>query len=50
MRPEVSRLVKQIYPPLEDGQNVLGRPNIRGLNNQSVFFMDHNFKEQELLD
>ena len=46
MRPEISKVVKLIYPALEDHSSVENRECIRGINqNKNYYFMSHNFPE-----
>ena len=45
MRPEVSALVKLIYPRLQDHPSVRGRKAIRGVSH-NVFFFTHGEREQ----
>lgn len=45
MRPEISSLIRNtLYPSLEDGENVKGRPNVHGMG-ANLFFMDHSHPE-----
>lgn len=44
MRPEVSRLVRHVYPQLRDHESTLNRPHIRGLK-QDVFLLHHEMEE-----
>ncbi|KAK7498029.1 hypothetical protein BaRGS_00010617, partial [Batillaria attramentaria] len=44
MRPEVARLVRHIYPHLEDHVTTLDRPHIRGVK-QDVFLFHHEVTE-----
>ncbi|KAK7498027.1 hypothetical protein BaRGS_00010615 [Batillaria attramentaria] len=44
MRPEVARLVRHIYPHLEDHEVTLDRPHIRGMK-QDVFLFHHEATE-----
>lgn len=41
MRPEISVLLKSIYPHLSDHPDVLTRPNIKGVAS-NVYFIDHS--------
>ena len=45
MRPEISRVVKEIYPALQDDPSVADFPDIKGTNGKNYFFLNHNFKE-----
>ncbi|XP_061173740.1 NFX1-type zinc finger-containing protein 1-like [Saccostrea echinata] len=44
MRPDISLLVKQIYPGLHDGENVEQYESISGIG-KDVFFLSHSFEE-----
>eukprot|EP00347_Sterkiella_histriomuscorum_P002994 403366003 len=44
MRPEISSIVKLIYPNLVDGEKVLNYPVIRGID-KSLYFFDHENQE-----
>jgi hypothetical protein len=44
MRPEISLVVKEIYPELEDHSTVNNRPDIRGIG-KNYFFMNHEYQE-----
>jgi hypothetical protein len=44
MRPEISTMMKFIYPELKDHQSVTTFPNIKGMG-KNLFFLDHNFNE-----
>eukprot|EP00347_Sterkiella_histriomuscorum_P007358 403349252 len=44
MRPEISQIVKLIYPNLVDGENVKKYPIIRGVD-KSLYFFDHQHEE-----
>ncbi|XP_062608634.1 NFX1-type zinc finger-containing protein 1-like [Saccostrea cucullata] len=44
MRPDISLLVKEIYPGLHDGENVKEYERISGIG-KDVFFLRHTFKE-----
>ena len=46
MRPEISEIVRIIYPNLKDSESVEGRPNVRGLGGKNVFFLNHKYKEE----
>lgn len=45
MRPEISSLVKEIYPGLHDAENVKEYDNVGGIAS-NVFFLSHGFKEE----
>ena len=47
MRPEISEVVRCIYPLLTDDQRVMEYPNVRGLSSNYVFF-HHQFPEDTL--
>ena len=47
MRPEISSVVKILYPNLADGENVKHYPEVRGVNGKNYFFLNHDFKEDE---
>ncbi|XP_064640121.1 NFX1-type zinc finger-containing protein 1-like [Lineus longissimus] len=49
MRPEISNLIKLIYPDLRDHQNVLKYEDIKGVST-NMFFINHHMKEKEDLD
>ena len=38
MRPEISEIVREIYPELKDDTCVRRRPSIKGLTTNSFFF------------
>ncbi len=46
MRPEVSEIVRLIYPELRDASTVENRESIRGVDGKSVFFLTHTFPEK----
>jgi len=46
MRPEVSEMVRFLYPNLKDDDRVKTYPHIRGID-KSVYFMHHENLEQE---
>ena len=48
MRPEISNVVRQIYPNLKDAPNVFGREDIRGINKQNYLFFNHSFSEETI--
>ncbi|XP_052076285.1 NFX1-type zinc finger-containing protein 1-like, partial [Mytilus californianus] len=45
MRPEISELVRHMYPKLYDNNNVLEYDNIKGIR-QNLFFITHEYGEQ----
>ncbi|XP_063413105.1 NFX1-type zinc finger-containing protein 1-like [Mytilus trossulus] len=45
MRPEISELVRHMYPKLYDNSNVLEYENVRGIR-QNLFFINHEHLEQ----
>ncbi|XP_059169633.1 NFX1-type zinc finger-containing protein 1-like [Physella acuta] len=49
MRPEISKLMRHIYPELEDDDSVLKYEHIRGVG-KDVFFINHNFSESQVDD
>ncbi|CDW86632.1 UNKNOWN [Stylonychia lemnae] len=46
MRPEISKMIRFLYPSLTDDYKVKGYPAIKGLD-KNVFFMNHNQFESE---
>ena len=42
MRPEISHILKFIYPDLKDHSQVASYPNIKGVA-ENVFFLNHKF-------
>ena len=48
MRPEISALIKPIYPELEDYPDVHTYPRVKGVLH-NIFFIDHNQNEDHLL-
>eukprot|EP00698_Gefionella_okellyi_P023615 TRINITY_DN8110_c0_g1_i1.p1 TRINITY_DN8110_c0_g1~~TRINITY_DN8110_c0_g1_i1.p1 ORF type:complete len:1639 (+),score=355.76 TRINITY_DN8110_c0_g1_i1:119-5035(+) len=44
MRPEISSLIKPLYPMLRDHPDVLTHPHVKGVS-CDVFFLDHNMDE-----
>ncbi|CDW91038.1 UNKNOWN [Stylonychia lemnae] len=46
MRPEISQMLRFLYPSLTDDNKVRNYPSIKGLD-KNVFFMNHNQFEQE---
>mmetsp|Transcript_39334 Transcript_39334/g.60128 ORF Transcript_39334/g.60128 Transcript_39334/m.60128 type:complete len:101 (-) Transcript_39334:2401-2703(-) len=45
MRPEISEVIRKLYPNLEDSQNVKEYPRIRGTG-KDYFFFHHEMKEK----
>ena len=45
MRPEISRVVREIYPELKDDQSVMKIDDVRGVNGKNYFFFNHDFLE-----
>lgn len=45
MRPEISAIIRLLYPHLEDAQKVKEYPHVRGID-KDVFFLDHDKLEQ----
>ena len=46
MRPEISEVVREIYPKLIDDNSVKTFENIIGMDNKNYYFMDHDFEEK----
>eukprot|EP00033_Pygsuia_biforma_P004585 GCRY01005027.1.p1 GENE.GCRY01005027.1~~GCRY01005027.1.p1 ORF type:complete len:2003 (+),score=401.39 GCRY01005027.1:144-6152(+) len=46
MRPDISRLIKPIYPSLKDHDSVQNYPHVRGVENNVLFFT-HTHKEEK---
>ena len=46
MRPEISRLIKHIYPELRDHEKVFNYPHVKGIS-KDVVFISHNHPEQQ---
>jgi hypothetical protein len=46
MRPEISKMIKFLYPNLTDDEIVKTYPQIKGID-KCVFFFDHREKEKE---
>ncbi|KAJ6003535.1 hypothetical protein N7522_006227 [Penicillium canescens] len=44
MRPEISQLIRSVYPKLEDHESVLNLPNVVGMRN-NLFWLDHRCDE-----
>ncbi|CAC5423360.1 unnamed protein product [Mytilus coruscus] len=45
MRPEISELMRHMYPKLYDNENVLEYDNIKGIR-QNMYFITHDYHEQ----
>lgn len=48
MRPEISEVVKKIYPDMVDHPSIMDKPSIRGIGSADYFFFNHSFPEEEL--
>ena len=48
MRPEISEVVRQIYPGLQDDYSVKNFLKVRGLNNRSYLFFHHENPEDQI--
>ncbi|KAK4141918.1 uncharacterized protein C8A04DRAFT_13673 [Dichotomopilus funicola] len=46
MRPEIARLIRSVYPALEDHPSVLNLPPVVGLRD-TLFWLDHEHPEEE---
>ncbi|PLB49662.1 hypothetical protein P170DRAFT_384852 [Aspergillus steynii IBT 23096] len=44
MRPEISQLIRSVYPKLEDHEGVVNLPNVVGMRN-NLFWLDHRCDE-----
>ncbi|KAJ6003313.1 hypothetical protein N7451_005860 [Penicillium sp. IBT 35674x] len=44
MRPEISQLIRRVYPKLEDHESVVNLPNVVGMRN-NLFWLDHRCDE-----
>ncbi|KAJ5460977.1 uncharacterized protein N7458_002529 [Penicillium daleae] len=44
MRPEISQLIRSVYPKLEDHESVVDLPNVVGMRN-NLFWLDHRCDE-----
>jgi hypothetical protein len=44
MRPEISQLIRSVYPKLEDHESVITLPNVVGMRN-NIFWLDHRCDE-----
>lgn len=40
MRPEISQLIRSVYPKLEDYKSVINVPNVIGMR-ENIFWLDH---------
>ncbi|XP_059169629.1 NFX1-type zinc finger-containing protein 1-like [Physella acuta] len=49
MRPEISKLMRHIYPELEDDDSVLEYEHIRGVE-KDVYFINHTVRETQVND
>mmetsp|Transcript_5831 Transcript_5831/g.9332 ORF Transcript_5831/g.9332 Transcript_5831/m.9332 type:complete len:143 (+) Transcript_5831:2740-3168(+) len=49
MRPEISAVIRELYPTLEDYKSEEGYPNIKGVGS-NYFFFNHQFSESENKD
>ena len=48
MRPEISEIVRQIYPGLQDDQRVKNFSSVRGINNRNYLFFHHLNPEDQI--
>ena len=48
MRPEISALIKPIYPQLEDYPDVHDYPRVKGVSH-NIYFIDHSHNEDHLI-
>lgn len=46
MRPEISEIIKIIYPNLQNSPSVFNRPHILGVTGKSIYFLNHNYLEE----
>ncbi|KAF4468731.1 NFX1-type zinc finger-containing 1 [Fusarium albosuccineum] len=44
MRPDISRLIRRVYPNLQDHESVMDRPNVTGMR-KNLFWLDHDRME-----
>ncbi|KAF5017404.1 hypothetical protein F66182_10670 [Fusarium sp. NRRL 66182] len=44
MRPEISQLIRRVYPDLKDHESVADLPDVAGMR-QNLFWLDHNHAE-----
>ncbi|KAM0549904.1 hypothetical protein ACHAPJ_009151 [Fusarium lateritium] len=49
MRPEISQLIRTVYPDLQDHPSVLGRPGVTGMRH-NLFWLDHDHMEDTYHD
>ncbi|KAJ5915677.1 hypothetical protein N7466_011610 [Penicillium verhagenii] len=49
MRPEISQLIRSVYPKLEDHESVKSLPNVVGMRN-NLFWLDHRCDEDSADD
>ncbi|CAG8096658.1 unnamed protein product [Penicillium nalgiovense] len=49
MRPEISQLIRRVYPKLEDHESVLDLPRVVGMRN-NLFWLDHRCDEDSRSD
>ncbi|KAJ6185870.1 hypothetical protein N7519_007171 [Penicillium mononematosum] len=49
MRPEISQLIRSVYPKLEDHESVMNLPNVVGMR-ENVFWLDHRRDEDKSED
>ncbi|KAJ5264543.1 hypothetical protein N7505_007336 [Penicillium chrysogenum] len=49
MRPEISQLIRRVYPKLEDHESVLDLPKVVGMRN-NLFWLDHRCDEDSRHD
>ncbi|KAJ5887927.1 hypothetical protein N7495_007968 [Penicillium taxi] len=49
MRPEISQLIRSIYPKLEDHESVMTLPNVVGMQ-KNLFWLDHRIYEDSIDD
>jgi superfamily I DNA and/or RNA helicase len=45
MSPNISALIKPLYPDLENGQDVFNYPNIFGMG-RNLYFIDHTYYDE----
>ena len=45
MRPEISRLIRRVYPSLKDHESVMTTPDVVGMRH-NLFWLDHNHPEE----
>jgi hypothetical protein len=44
MRPEISQLIRRVYPNLQDHESVLNLPDVVGMRH-NLFWLDHRYAE-----